>query len=482
MLKFETKVEGLLKKADHLFVVGSEKSLKKHLKADLVGKQTAALLSKYLKETKGGVKGASVTSLTGDSAKSKITVVTLPSSFSRSNSPTHKEAIFRLTSGLSSETTASVLFLLDKEEYYTPSVAAISRHLRNYNLKKGAKKKTFHVAALNMKGELVKASKEVKATGEGVAWACQMVDTAPTDLNPKAFSAEIKKLFKSNKSVSVKEITGAALVKEGLNGIWGVGKAAVEAPRMLVLDFKPAKASTEVFALVGKGLTYDTGGLSLKISGNMVGMKADMGGAAAVIGAFYKLVSIGSKKRVVACVGLAENAIGPAALKPDDILHMHSGKTVEVNNTDAEGRLVLADCMSYITRKYKPELIMDAATLTGAQLIATGMLHGAIVSNNEKVEKLASKVAKDSGDLVSPLPFAPEFFQDEFQSNVADMRNSVKNRMNAQSSCAAQFIYSHIDDIEPNWMHLDLAGPATTVSGLGTGYGVDLLSRIVDSY
>ena len=132
-----------------------------------------------------------MTTLTGASASSKMTVVTLPSSYSRSNSPT-KEAIFRLSAGLAAETTASVLFLLDKEEYFVPSVAAISRHLRNYT-QKGAKKKTFFVSALNMKGEIVKASKEVKATSEGVAWACQMVDTAPTDLNPKAFSTGNKK-------------------------------------------------------------------------------------------------------------------------------------------------------------------------------------------------------------------------------------------------------------------------------------------------
>ena len=349
-------------------------------------------------------------------------------------------------------------------------------------MKKDAKKTSFTVGAMNAKGEFVKASKEVKATSEGVAWAAQMVDMAPSDLNPKAFSAEIKKLFKSNKAVSVKEISGTALPKANLNGIWGVGKAAVELPRMLILDYKPAKASKEVFALVGKGLTYDTGGLSLKISGNMVGMKADMGGAAAVVGAFYKLVNSGSKKRVICCVGLAENAIGPEAQKPDDVVKMHSGKTVEINNTDAEGRLVLADCMSYVTRKYKPELIMDAATLTGAQLVATGLLHGAIVTNRDKIEKLADKMGKESGDLVNPLPFAPEFFQDEFKSNVADMKNSVRNRMNAQSSCAAQFIYSHVDDIDPNWMHLDLAGPASTMACLGTGYGVDLLSRIIENY
>ena len=161
---------------------------------------------------------------------------------------------------------------------------------------------------------------------------------------------------------------------------------------------------------------------------------------------------------------------------------MHSGKTVEVNNTDAEGRIVLADCMSYGCRKYQPDLVIDAATLTGAQLIATGYLHAGIVSNRDEVETLAVAVGKSSGDLVAPLPFAPEFLKSEFTSTVADMRNSVKNRMNAQSSCAAQFIYNHIDDLDIPWLHVDLAGPASTESGKGTGYGVGLLSEMARAW
>ena len=193
------------------------------------------------------------------------------------------------------------------------------------------------------------------------------------------------------------------------------------------------------------------------------------------------LVESKSKKRVIAIVGLVENAIGPESYKNDDIIKMYSGKTVEINNTDAEGRLVLADCVAYAMKKYKPSLIMDAATLTGAQLVATGLLHAGIVTNEDKTESLAMKAGKASGDLVSPLPFAPEIFQAEFKSHVADMRNSVKNRMNAQSSCAAQFIFTHIEDINPNWLHIDLAGPSFN-GGIGTGYGVGLMTEIVERF
>ena len=175
--------------------------------------------------------------------------------------------------------------------------------------------------------------------------------------------------------------------------------------------------------------------------------------------------------------GLVENAIGPTAYRPDDILDMHSGHTVEVNNTDAEGRIVLGDAASYLGRNYKVDLIVDMATLTGAQLIATGNRHAGIVSNREGLETAAVAAGLESGDMTFPMPFAPEVFQNEFRSKVADMKNSVADRMNAQSSCAAQFVYSHIDDLDIPWLHVDIAGPASR-DERGTGFGVALVATL----
>jgi probable aminopeptidase NPEPL1 len=180
---------------------------------------------------------------------------------------------------------------------------------------------------------------------------------------------------------------------------------------------------------------------------------------------------------------IAENAIGPASYKPDDILTMHSGKTVEINNTDAEGRLLLADGVSWAARELDVDVVLDAATLTGAQLVATGQLHAAVVSNDEDLEALMVDAGRDSGDLVHPLPFAPEFYRKEFASPIADMRNSVANRLNAQASCAAQFVYAHMEDA-PNadqrrWCHVDLAGPAFP-RDRATGFGVALLTTAVE--
>ncbi|HAA54073.1 MAG TPA: peptidase M17, partial [Myxococcales bacterium] len=153
---------------------------------------------------------------------------------------------------------------------------------------------------------------------------------------------------------------------------------------------------------------------------------------------------------------------------------LYSGKTIEINNTDAEGRLVLGDGVAYASKHLNPDVIVDMATLTGAQLMATGKRHAAIVCNDDALEQKAIAAGKVSGDLVHPLPYCPEFFRKEFKSKVADMKNSVKDRMNAQSSCAGQFVAEHLVDYNNAWLHVDIAGPSFT-EDRGNGYGVALL-------
>ncbi|EKX46813.1 hypothetical protein GUITHDRAFT_159587 [Guillardia theta CCMP2712] len=275
-------------------------------------------------------------------------------------------------------------------------------------------------------------------------------------------------------------IRGPELRDRGYGGIWGVGKAAVNQPALAILSYDPEGASQTV-CLVGKGVMYDTGGLSLKISGSMVGMKADMAGAAGLLGAFYGLVESKVNKRIHLVLCLAENAIGPNALRNDDILRMYSGLCVEINNTDAEGRLLLADGVAHACKHLSPDILIDMATLTGAQLISTGKKHAALVCNSEELENRAIMAGKKSGDLCHPLPFCPEIFKDEFKSKVADMKNSVKDRSNAQSSCAGIFIHQHLPkDFKGEWLHVDMAGPAF-VDERGTGYGVGLVMALLDA-
>jgi len=410
-----------------------------------------------------------------------VAIGVLPDGGSRYNSPTRAEALRRVSAeaGFEQSAKAAVLVLLDDPAHYVAAAGAVARCLPEFTLKQtGLKPRSVKLCCIDADGSVVKASPRVKRTLGETRRAARLVDTPPTDLSPKAFHTEAWKAVSGLDRVTKRAIIGSSLLRSGLGGIHAVGRTAVVEPRMLVLSYKPTQRSKKRVALVGKGVTYDTGGLSLKSGTGMSGMKADMGGAAAVLGAFCVIAAQKPRFEVHALICLAENAIGPSAYKPDDVLTLHSGLTVEINNTDAEGRLLLADGVSYAARKLKASAIYDAATLTGAQGVATGNLHAAVISNDADLEAGLVAAGQQSGDLVHPLPFAPEFYQAEFKSMVADMRNSVANRANAQVSCAAQFIYRHIADTDALWGHVDLAFPAFR-NQRGTGFGVALLAQAV---
>tara|TARA_B100000405_G_scaffold48103_1_gene31759 strand:- start:3327 stop:4277 length:951 start_codon:yes stop_codon:yes gene_type:complete len=296
-----------------------------------------------------------------------------------------------------------------------------------------------------------------------------------------------------------------ALKAIGFGGLVAVGDAAARdgrEPALVHVKYRPHGAAEEgrsvrKIALVGKGITYDTGGLQIKGKSGMPGMKTDMGGAAAALGAFKALCQLRPhhvELHLVLCI--AENAVGPGAFRPDDVVAPLSGRTVEVNNTDAEGRLVLADGVAYASGTLGCDDVIDVATLTGAQMIATGKNFAGVVSDDEAMERACVVAGRASGDLAHPLPYAPEFFTKEFRSKIADMKNSVKDRSNAQTSCAGQFIANHLDRgwnradpdgsgeetegrIRRRWLHVDMAGPATNKDGRGTGYGVALLVHLI---
>mmetsp|Transcript_25842 Transcript_25842/g.48156 ORF Transcript_25842/g.48156 Transcript_25842/m.48156 type:complete len:252 (-) Transcript_25842:104-859(-) len=247
------------------------------------------------------------------------------------------------------------------------------------------------------------------------------------------------------------------------------------------MTYDPPGEPTDTVALVGKGIVYDTGGLSLKPKDGMCGMKGDMGGAAGTFGGFFAAAQLGATQKIHLILCLAENAIGPGAFRNDDILTIYSGKTVEVNNCDAEGRLVLADGVAHATKHFDGlNLVVDMATLTGAQLVATGKKHAGILANTADLERKAVDAGIRSGDLCFPLLYAPELLKSEFKSKVADMKNSVKDRSNAQSSCAGHFIEDHLAaDYKGGWLHVDMAGPSDKEER-GTGYGVGLILSLLD--
>ncbi|ETV76029.1 hypothetical protein H257_09972 [Aphanomyces astaci] len=323
----------------------------------------------------------------------------------------------------------------------------------------------------------------LNATATGIHLTQRLVDSPPNQLNTDTFVAEAKAVA-ARVHAEITVIQGEDLNTQGFGGIYGVGKAAANPPALVVLSHYPSSSSKsdKSVALVGKGIVYDTGGLSLKTSAFMVGMKFDMGGAAGLLGAFEAAVLAGTSSRplhVVLC--LAENAVGPLATRPDDIHTLYSGKTVEINNTDAEGRLVLGDGVAYAAKHLNPHVILDMATLTGAQGIATGAKHAAVVSNSAKLEAWVVASGRASGDFVHAMPYVPEFFRQEFKSNVADMKNIPATRMNAQVSCAGQFIANHLGlEFEQTglWGHVDMAFPVVDQER-GTGFGVALVQSLL---
>ncbi|XP_045385530.1 probable aminopeptidase NPEPL1 isoform X2 [Lemur catta] len=308
---------------------------------------------------------------------------------------------------------------------------------------------------------------------EGVRLAARIVDTPCSEMNTDTFLEEIKKVGKELGIVPT-IIRDEELKARGFGGIYGVGKAALHPPALAVLSHTPDGA-TQTIAWVGKGIVYDTGGLSIKGKTTMPGMKRDCGGAAAVLGAFRAAIMQGFKDNLHAVFCLAENSVGPNATRPDDIHLLYSGKTVEINNTDAEGRLVLADGVSYACKDLGADIILDVATLTGAQGIATGKYHAAVLTNSAEWEAACVKAGRKCGDLVHPLVYCPELHFSEFTSAVADMKNSVADRDNSPSSCAGLFIASHLGFDWPGvWVHLDIAAPVHA-GERATGFGVALL-------
>ena len=310
-----------------------------------------------------------------------------------------------------------------------------------------------------------------------------MVDMPPNFVQPATFKEVVLAATKDLDKVTTHVIEGTELRDKGYGGIWNVGKSADQRPPcLIVLTHKPRVALVDSpvgIALVGKGITFDTGGAALKSRDGMCGMKRDLGGAAGVFGAWLAAVRCGglptgAPLHCVLCI--AENGIGPRMFLHDDVILHYSGLTSEINNTDAEGRLVLADGVAHAVKNLAAELIVDMATLTGAQGISTGKHFSSILATDETLENEIVDAGRKCGEGAHPGLFAPELLLSEFDSQFADMKNSVKDRSNAQSSCAGLFIYQHVKHAghKGRWLHVDMASPAY-LGEYATGYGVGLL-------
>ncbi|MBN3325164.1 PEPL1 aminopeptidase, partial [Atractosteus spatula] len=412
---------------------------------------------------------------------SYASVAALPSRVSRHNSPSAAHFLTRLVrSCLPGGASRCIVVVCERSEVFA-SACAVARAFplfsRRSSASRRADKRLVVVEFVTVgedNGPLDLGTLEcLSSTADGVRLAARIVDTPCNEMNTDHFLEEIKAVGNELRIVPV-IIRGEELREKGFGGIYGVGKAAEYPPALAVLSHTP-EGATQTIAWVGKGIVYDTGGLSIKGKTTMPGMKRDCGGAAAVLGAFRAAVKQGFKDNLHAVFCLAENSVGPNATRPDDIHTLYSGKTVEINNTDAEGRLVLSDGVAYASRDLAADIILDMATLTGAQGISTGKYHAAVMTNSEEWEAACVRAGRSSGDLAHPLVYCPELHFSEFTSAVADMKNSVADRENAQSSCAGLFIGSHLGFDWPGvWVHVDIASPVHA-GERATGFGVALL-------
>ncbi|KAM8867148.1 putative aminopeptidase NPEPL1 isoform 1-T1 [Synchiropus picturatus] len=411
-------------------------------------------------------------------------VASLPFRLSRHNSPSAAHFVSRLVrSCMPGGNNRCIVMVCERSEVFA-SACAIARAFPIFSRRSSSSSRTEkkHVTVefliVGQDSSQLDASdlKCLSNAADGVQLAARIVDTPCNEMNTDHFLDEIK-VVGSELGITPVIIRGEELKQKGFGGIYGVGKAAEHPPALAVLSHKP-EGATQTIAWVGKGIVYDTGGLSIKGKTTMPGMKRDCGGAAAILGAFRATVKQGFNDNLHAVFCLAENSVGPTATRPDDIHTLYSGKTVEINNTDAEGRLVLADGVAYASKDLSADIVLDMATLTGAQGISTGKFHAAVMSNSEQWEAACVRAGRSSGDLAHPLVYCPEMHFSEFTSAVADMKNSVADRENAQSSCAGLFINSHLGFDWPGvWVHVDIASPVHA-GERATGFGVALLMAL----
>jgi leucyl aminopeptidase len=317
------------------------------------------------------------------------------------------------------------------------------------------------------------------AVAEGVALTRELVTEPANIIYPESFVERVRASLEGS-GVEIDVLDRAAMEKLGMGALLGVAQGSVREGRLLVLKWNGGGAGQPT-AFVGKGVTFDTGGISIKPAAGMEAMKWDMGGAGAVVGAMKALGLRKAKANVVGICGLVENMPGGNAQRPGDVVTTMSGQTVEVINTDAEGRLVLADAVTYVQRNFKPATIIDLATLTGAILVSLGHEWAGLFSNTEELASTLIKAGDESGDKLWRMPLG-EPFDRLIDSPIADMKNVGPRE--GGSITAAQFIQRFIEN-GVRWAHIDMAGKAwsdkagSTYDKGATGYGVRLLDQYV---
>jgi len=357
--------------------------------------------------------------------------------------------------------------------------------IKSYNFEKYKTKKNLKSFLINLSGKFkinfFKKNNRLKSIIDGLNLTKDLVSEPGNILHPDEYVNRIIKLRSLGLKVTI--LDKRKMKKLGMNALLGVGQGSIRGSYLVAIEWKGSNKKQQPLAFVGKGVCFDTGGISLKPAKFMEDMTYDMAGSAVVVGLMKTLALRKAKINAVGVVGLVENMPDGNAQRPGDIVKSYSGKTIEILNTDAEGRLVLADTLTYTEKKFKPKFIVDLATLTGAIIVSLGSEYAGLFSNNDKISDQLSKAGEKVGEKVWRMPLNQNYDK-LIDSKKADMQN-INYVGGAGSTTAAQFLQRFILNKTP-WAHLDIAGMAFSKyggalnSGGATGYGVRLLNQLIE--
>ena len=359
--------------------------------------------------------------------------------------------------------------------------------LKSYEFNKYKTKKETRLITINVFGNKNKPSSQnqlnFKALEEGTFYARDLVSEPGNILHPDEYAKRISSLKKDGLKISIYD--EKKLKKLGMNALLGVGQGSIRGSYLVTMEWNGAKNNSKPLAFIGKGVCFDTGGYSLKPAKFMEDMTYDMAGSAAVVGLMKSLALRKAKINAVGVVGLVENMVSGNAQRPGDIVKSYSGKTIEVLNTDAEGRLVLADAITFTEKKFKPKFMIDLATLTGAIIVSLGSEYAGLFSNDDNLSKQILSAGEKVEEKVWRMPLHKNYDK-LMNSKNADMQN-INYVGGAGSTTAAQFLQRFVLNKTP-WAHLDIAGMAFSKYGGAlnsrgaTGFGVRLLNKLIEEY
>ena len=375
--------------------------------------------------------------------------------------------------------------VLKNEYFFDQFIQGLQLKSYEFNkYKSKSKEKKFDIEIINKNSSFTfNKNKKFKSLIEGTNLTKDLVSEPGNILHPDEYAKRLLKLRKFGLKVNVYNKT--EMKKLGMNALLGVGQGSIRGSYLVTMEWKGSRSKKKPLAFVGKGVCFDTGGISLKPAKFMEDMTYDMAGSAVVVGLMKSLALRKAKINAIGVVGLVENMPGGNAQRPGDIVKSYSGKTIEVLNTDAEGRLVLADALTFTEEKYKPEFIVDLATLTGAIIVSLGSEFAGLFSNNDKLSKQLFDAGQKVGERVWRMPL-DENYDKLINSKNADMQN-INYVGGAGSTTAAQFLQRFIIKKTP-WAHLDIAGMAFSKYGGAlnsegaTGFGVRLLNQLIEDY